>query len=52
MRFAPEGWDNLKQVMVTAAPELQEVDVTNAYTSEFLDKLHALGFDKAVGVPQ
>jgi NitT/TauT family transport system substrate-binding protein len=52
LRFSPDGWDNLKEVMVTAAPELQDVDVTKAYTSEFLDKLHALGFDKAVGVPQ
>ena len=52
LRFAPDGWDNLKEVMVTAAPDLKDVDVTKAYTSEFLDKLHTLGFDKAVGVPQ
>jgi NitT/TauT family transport system substrate-binding protein len=52
LRFAPEGWDNLKEVMITAAPELKDVDVKKAYTNEFLDKLHTLGFDAAVGVPQ
>jgi NitT/TauT family transport system substrate-binding protein len=52
LHFAPDGWNNLKEVMVSAAPELKDVDVTKAYTSEYLDKLHTLGFDKAVGVPQ
>jgi len=52
MRFSPDGFDNLKEVMVAAAPELKDVDVKQAYTSEYLDKLSALGFDKLVGVPQ
>ena len=51
MRFAPDGWENLKEVMVYADPNIKDVDVTKAYTFQFLDKLHQLGFDKAVGVP-
>ena len=51
MRFSADGWDNLKEVMLTADPNLKDVDVKKAYTFEFLDKLHQLGFDKAVGVP-
>jgi sulfonate transport system substrate-binding protein len=52
MRFSSDGFDNLKEVMVAAAPELKDVDVKQAYTSEYLDKLSSLGFDKLVGVPQ
>ena len=37
--------------MVSVDPTLKDVDVTRAYTFDFLDKLHQLGFDKAVGVP-
>ena len=51
LRFSPEGFDNLKEVMVVAAPELKDVDLKQAYTFEYLDKLHTLGFDKLVGVP-
>jgi len=51
MRFSPEGFDNLKEVMVAANPELKDVDVKKAYTFEFLDQLKELGFPKAVGVP-
>ena len=52
MRFSPDGFDNLKEVMVAASPDLQSVDLKQVYTFDYLDKLHSLGFDKLVGVPQ
>lgn len=52
LRFSPDGFENLKEVMVTAAPELKDVDLKQVYTFEYLDKLSSLGFDKLVGVPQ
>jgi ABC-type nitrate/sulfonate/bicarbonate transport system substrate-binding protein len=51
MRWTQDAFDNLKQVMVIADPTLSNVDVTKAYDLQYLDKLHSLGFDKAVGVP-
>jgi hypothetical protein len=51
LRFSPEGFDNLKEVMVSANPALKDVDVKKAYTFEFLDKLKELGFPKTIGVP-
>lgn len=51
MRWKQEGFDNLKEVLVSADPKLASVDVTKTYDYQYLDKLHSLGFDKAVGVP-
>lgn len=51
LRTAPDGWQNLREVMATVDPRLKDVDVTTAYTYEYLDKLKALGFDRSVGVP-
>jgi len=51
MRWKPEGFENLKEVLVSADPKISSVDTTKTYDYQYLDKLHALGFDKAVGVP-
>ena len=51
MRAPADGWTNLQEVMSTADAKLAKVDVKNAYTFQYLDKLKSLGFQKAIGVP-
>jgi ABC-type nitrate/sulfonate/bicarbonate transport system substrate-binding protein len=52
LRWNKEGWEIVRDVGVTENPALQDVDVTKAYTFEFLDKLRDMGFNDAVGVPK
>ena len=51
MEGPADGWDNLKEVMATANPKIGNVNVKDAYTFEYLNKLKSLGFEKEIGIP-
>jgi hypothetical protein len=52
MRWSKEAWEIVRDVGAAENPALKDVDVTKAYTFEFLDKLRDMGFNEAVGVPK
>jgi ABC-type nitrate/sulfonate/bicarbonate transport system substrate-binding protein len=52
LRWNKEGWETVRDVGATENPALTDVDVTQAYTVEFLDKLRDMGFNDVVGVPK
>ena len=51
MESPADGWDNMKVVMASANPKINNINVKDAYTSDYLNKLKSLGFEKAIGVP-
>ncbi|MHB8618108.1 MAG: ABC transporter substrate-binding protein [Chloroflexota bacterium] len=51
MESPPDAWNNMKEVMATANPKIKSVNVADAYSKQYLDKLKAIGFEKAIGVP-
>lgn len=51
MRWSQQAWEFARDVMATQNDALKSVDVTKAYSFEFLDRLRAMGFNQAVGVP-
>ncbi|HVA24697.1 MAG TPA: ABC transporter substrate-binding protein [Chloroflexota bacterium] len=51
MQGPADGWDNMKEVMTSANPKIASVNVKDAYTFDYLNKLKSLGFEKAIGVP-
>ncbi len=51
MRWSKEGFELARDVLATQDPAMQKVEVTKAYTYQFLDKLKDMGFNQAVGVP-
>ncbi len=52
MRWSKVAFELTRDVISSANPAVKDVDVTKAYTFEFLDKLQAMGFNDAVGVPK
>jgi NitT/TauT family transport system substrate-binding protein len=51
MRWTQEGYENALEIVVAQDPNLAGIDVTQAYTTEFLDRLKEMGFNDAIGVP-
>jgi NitT/TauT family transport system substrate-binding protein len=51
MEGPADGWDNMKEVMTSANPKIANVNVKDAYTLDYVNKLKSLGFEKAIGVP-
>ena len=52
MRWSKVAFELTRDVISSANPAVKDVDVTKAYTFEFLDRLQAMGFNDAVGVPK
>jgi len=52
LRWEKQAWEDLKEVQIGANPAVKDVDVTRAYSYEFLDKLRTMGFNDLVGVPK
>jgi NitT/TauT family transport system substrate-binding protein len=51
MRWTQEGYENALEIAIAQDPNLAGIDVTQAYTTEFLDRLVEMGFNDAIGVP-
>ena len=52
LRWSKAGWDTMQQVMATQDAALKNVDVTKAYSLQYLDRLRELGFNEAIGLPR
>lgn len=52
LRWERQAWEDLKQVQIAANPAVKDVDVTKAYSYDFLDKLRTVGFNDLIGVPK
>jgi hypothetical protein len=52
LRWSREGWEIMKEVLVSVTPDVQKVDVATAYSFELLDKLQAAGLNDALGIPK
>lgn len=51
MRWTPEAFTRAQKVLASVNPELETVDVYQAFTYEYLDKLREMGFDQQIGLP-
>jgi NitT/TauT family transport system substrate-binding protein len=51
MRWTQEGYENALEIAIAQDPNLAGIDVTQAYTTEFLDRLDEIGFSDSIGVP-
>jgi ABC-type nitrate/sulfonate/bicarbonate transport system substrate-binding protein len=47
-----QGYETVKNVLVTTNPEIASVDQSKAFTTSFLDKLKELGLNQQLGVPE
>ncbi len=52
MRWTPEAFTRAQRVLASVNPDLETVDINQAFTYEYLDKLRDLGFDDAIGLPK
>jgi NitT/TauT family transport system substrate-binding protein len=52
LRWTQKGFEIIRDVLATQNPAIKDVDVTKAYSFDPLDKLQAMGFDDAIGVPK
>ena len=52
LRATTEGYENIRDVLVSTNPAVADVDVSKAYDSTYLDKLEDLGFFEKFGVPE
>ena len=52
MRWTPEAFTRAQKVLASVNPDLASVDVNQAFTYEYLDKLKEMGFNAQVGVPE
>jgi ABC-type nitrate/sulfonate/bicarbonate transport system substrate-binding protein len=51
LRWTQEGFEILRDVLATQNPAMADVNVADAYTFEFLDKLRDMGFNEKIGAP-
>lgn len=51
MRWTQEGYENALEIVIVQNPDLANVDVTQGYTFEYLDRLEEMGFNDQIGVP-
>jgi hypothetical protein len=52
MRPVKEAFETAKTVAASVNPAVADVDVTKAFTTQFLDKLRDMGFNDAIGAPK
>jgi ABC-type nitrate/sulfonate/bicarbonate transport system substrate-binding protein len=52
MRWSREAWEVVRDVIASQNPDIRNVDLTKAFTFQFLDQLRDMGFNDAVGVPR
>jgi ABC-type nitrate/sulfonate/bicarbonate transport system substrate-binding protein len=50
LRWSEEGYRNVQDILIEVNPAAAAVDVTESYTSEFLDKLNELGLYDELGI--
>lgn len=50
MLWTKEGWILARDVLATTNAEIADIDVAQAYTMEYLDKLQSMGLQQALGI--
>ena len=51
MRWTKEGWELARDILASSNPAVKDVDVTQSYTFQFLDRLKELGLNDALRIP-